>query len=478
MPVICPHCSREFPGERVNSRHLAVCNPTASPTVPPCLCGHEATSLTQMKRHRKDCPVWQSRDAGLVAETRRRETSLGRYGVEDAAHRPEVQARRVATNQERYGASNPFCREASTFEAVQTALEGKRPVLKGVDNPFARLEVQEKIRGHWQREHGVSNPQQVPEVRGRTKATVTERYGGELLASPDIRAKAEATNLERYGAAFAGGTPEVQAKVVATNLAKYGVPHTCMDPEVRAKQMATMVGHYGSHFFASAEGQEIIRGSMLERYGVEFPGEMEGHWEKAVAAFRERFGVDHPLQLAHLQEKQRQTNQERYGWDYFMQSPEFVRICLEKAGVPIPVDLPAHPMLVREYAAIHLERMGRQGPNLLEQQVQKMCPSMLYTGDGGFWRWVPGLKQHKNPDFIQPGPDPDHPKRGVAKVVEVFGDYWHGRMKTGKVEFEHEQELIEAFQDIGITCLILWESEVNKHPQRVAERLRTFLTIP
>lgn len=263
MSITCPRCGREFKGDKLNSSHLAKCFPERKPEVPPCLCGHKSTSLTQMKRHRRKCDVWQSRDPVAVAKARRKQTSLKRYGVEDSSQTPEAQAKRAATNLERYGAENPFSKEASTFEKVQVSLEGKRPVLRGADNPFSRPEVKAKIRQHWQQEHGVSNPQQVPEVRERTKKTMLERHGGELLASPSIRAKAEATNLERYGAAFAGGTTEVQAKVIATNMEKYGVPHTCMDPEVRAKQLATMEANYGSHFFASDEGKKVIREVML-----------------------------------------------------------------------------------------------------------------------------------------------------------------------------------------------------------------------
>jgi len=146
MPVVCPYCSREFQGERLNARHLAKCNPEASPEVEPCLCGHKATSLTQMKRHRRTCGVWQNRDKKAIANARRRKTSLERYGTENATQTPEALGRRARTNQERYGATNPFSREASTFEKVQMSLEGKRPVLRGSDNPFSRPDVQEEIR--------------------------------------------------------------------------------------------------------------------------------------------------------------------------------------------------------------------------------------------------------------------------------------------------------------------------------------------
>ena len=439
MPATCPHCSREFPGEKLNSRHLAKCNPSAGPSAPPCLCGHESTSLTQMKRHRQGCEAWQARDAQALAAERRVETNLTRHGVADASQSPETRAQRAATNRERYGAANPFAKESSVFDKVQASLEGKRPVLRGAENPFAQSEVKEKIRARLRERYGVENPQQAPEIRERTKATVLKRYGGELLASPVIRAKAEATNLARYGVPFAGGTPEVQARVIETNMARYGVPHTCMDPEVRRKQLETMESHYGGHFFASEEGKGAIRAALKEKFGVEFPGAIEGHWAKVVATFKERLGVEHPLRLIEFLEKQQATNIERY-------------------GTPFP-------------------GLRHHGPNGLEQRVADLAPpsSLLFTGDGMFWRWMPKLGHNKNPDFIVPGPDPAKPKKGVTRVVEAFGNFWHSKMFTGKAPFEHESELIDAYRDIGIECLIVWESEVKADPEGIRARLGEFL---
>ena len=129
----------------------------------------------------------------------------------------------------------------------------------------------------------------------------------------------------------------------------------------------------------------------------------------------------------------------------------------------------------REYALTRLEAMRRPGPNLLERRFSSTFPQLLYTGDGSFWKWLPKLGHHKNPDFILPGPVASNPKKGVAKVVEVFGDYWHSRMFTGKANFDHEQELIEAFSSIGISCFVVWESEFKADPDGVRERVLDFL---
>ena len=86
------------------------------------------------------------------------------------------------------------------------------------------------------------------------------------------------------------------------------------------------------------------------------------------------------------------------------------------------------------------------------------------------------MEGYKNPDFLVPGPDPDHPRRGTTKVVEAFGDYWHGESRTGKAPFDHESELIAAYADIGIECLVLWESEVKRDPDGVRARLLAFVS--
>lgn len=62
-------------------------------------------------------------------------------------------------------------------------------------------------------------------------------------------------------------------------------------------------------------------------------------------------------------------------------------------------------------------------------------------------------------------------------MVELFGDYWHSRMFTGKANFEHEAELVSAYADIGISCLIIWESEVKRQREEVRSRVLGFLGV-
>jgi hypothetical protein len=461
MPTTCPHCSRKFPAEKISPRHIANCPSWPRTLTEPCLCGFRAESDNKLKAHKRACPAWLSRDKKAVRAERLRENSLAKHGVENPMCSPEADRKRAETNLARYGAENPFARGASTYEKVQESLVGKRGA-RGAANAFAKPEVKEKVRATMRERYGAENPQQVPAIRARTTATSQERYGGVLLSSPALAEKVRETNQALYGDEFPQRTEGVKAKQQETNLARYGVPWSSMAPEVRAKQLEAHHAKWGSHYFASDEGKAHLRSVMVERFGVEFPGAIDGHWERAVQTFKERYGVEHPLQLAEFLDKRTDTTLAKYGVENVMQDD----------------------IICSRMVSTKFDRYGNpwgptptNGPNGLERKVMALAPegTLLFTGDFSFWRWLPALSHHKNPDFIAPGPDAANPKKGVTRVVEAHGDFWHSRMFTGKVPWEHEQDLVDAYREVGIECLVLWESEVLSSPDEVRARLAAFL---
>jgi len=421
----CPHCKREFKGDRINSRHMAKCWPNWKPEpITPCICGHESTSNSQMKRHKSGCGVWQSRDKKAISKFRRKQTMLNRYGVENPAHSKESVEKRKQTNLKRYGAENPFSKESSVFEKVQEALDGKRPILKGKDNPFAWESVQDKIKQTNLEKYGVVNPQQNDGVKAKTLATNLERYGGTLFGSAELRAKIEATNIERYGVPIPSMSEEVMEKVVATNMERYGVPYTSAVEEFRQKQLKTMIENYGSHYFASEQGKGEIRATMMDRYGVEFPGAIEGHWGKVQDTLKARYGVEFPILL-----------------------------------------------------------MSQKEMNKFESRVASYSDNLTFTGNGAYWRFLPSKKNFdgsiggfKNPDFVVcVSDDPEHPYRGATKVVECFGRYWHSQALTGMSKEEHERNTIEAYAEVGLDCLVIWEGDIRSDEESVIVKVGRFL---
>lgn len=338
--------------------------------------------------------MWRCRDKEALSRQRREGTMLERHGVVNPRHIEEAEERHRRTCLEKYGAENPFAKESSIFDKVQASLEGKRVGLHGQDNPFA-----------WETmlaQYGAENPQQVPEIRARTRGTNLERYGSEeFLASPEVRERIRETCQEVYGGPAPSCSPAVQAKAMETNLERFGVPWTCMDPEVRKRQLETMVENYGSHFLASAEGKQQIRQAILAKYGVEYYAQHPNWWKvtkpKQIATWMRNYGVSHPMKVPEIRMK-----------------------------------------------ALRSARRDKE-PNLFERRIAQMNPSLIFTGDGSFWKWLPRTQRAKNPDFIVPGPIKSNPKKHVTKVVECFGDYWHSRTFTGKAPFDHEQELVSAF---------------------------------
>ena len=327
---------------------------------------------------------------------------------------------------------------------------------------------------------GITHPMHVQGAKENQKKTNLARYGAENVFEkssslyesirkssrerhrslcgqdnpfswPEVQEKIRETNLERYGAPNPQQVPEIREKTRVTNTERYGVPETLSDPGVREKIRVTNQIRYGGPAPSnSPEVVEKVRDTNLDRWGVEWT-------------------CQHPA----VRQKQYEAMLDRYG-SHFFASEEGRRVVrgslTKKYGVP-------HPMMNPETALKALESARRPGPNQVERLLHSLAPELIYTGDGTFWRWLPKIGHHKNPDFILSGEDPTNPKRGVTRVVELFGDYWHSRMFTGKASFEHETELIDAYADIGIQCLVVWESDIRKNKDGVKVRLSEFLSV-
>lgn len=66
-------------------------------------------------------------------------------------------------------------------------------------------------------------------------------------------------------------------------------------------------------------------------------------------------------------------------------------------------------------------------------------------GDGKF------IPAGKSPDFIN--------VNGQKKIIELYGDYWHGPEMTGRTK--EEKQRVDCFAKEGYQTLIIWEHELN-----------------
>lgn len=108
--------------------------------------------------------------------------------------------------------------------------------------------------------------------------------------------------------------------------------------------------------------------------------------------------------------------------------------------------------------------MAHQSPptkpeRLLSEIIVRHHLPYAYTGDGSF------VINNLNPDFVN--------TNGEKKVIEVFGDYWHGVAANRLLDtVEGRQKALAKF---GFQMLVLWEHEILKDTeQSLLERIKSF----
>lgn len=112
-----------------------------------------------------------------------------------------------------------------------------------------------------------------------------------------------------------------------------------------------------------------------------------------------------------------------------------------------------------------MEALGRS-PNNLEFFFDRLTSSNIrYVGDHSWWRCL--ILSLPNGEYIRKYKNPDFKVTGQNKVVEVFGDFWH--------QGEYPQDLIDAYNDAGIECLIIWEHELYEDTEEVLDKVAAFV---
>ncbi|MFA5463572.1 MAG: hypothetical protein WC265_05795 [Dysgonamonadaceae bacterium] len=99
-----------------------------------------------------------------------------------------------------------------------------------------------------------------------------------------------------------------------------------------------------------------------------------------------------------------------------------------------------------------------------ERKLKKILIDMFentykYTGDGTLW--IGGM----NPDFAA--------TNGEHKLIEMFGNYWHSKKRTGLSKREHRKQRQEKFAKEGYICCVIWEKELND-VQKLRRKLNRF----
>lgn len=135
---------------------------------------------------------------------RRKRTTMERYGVENAAQSPEVQAKFQATIAKR--------RETGFVHKTWHY------------SPEQKERIAAKRKHTMMERYGVENSMQSPEVLAKSRETSLRKYGTSSFTQTQAYIdKSKNTNLRKYGTDWANQSSRVKEKMASSIKAKYGV---------------------------------------------------------------------------------------------------------------------------------------------------------------------------------------------------------------------------------------------------------------
>lgn len=59
-------------------------------------------------------------------------------------------------------------------------------------------------------------------------------------------------------------------------------------------------------------------------------------------------------------------------------------------------------------------------------------------------------------------------------MIELFGEYWHGKQKKGHNKIREEENKKEYYKRYGFQCLIIWENEL-RDMDNVLKKVKRFI---
>ena len=303
--ALCEHCGEPFyqakkSEKHCTRRHYKECD------VEDC---REVFRIYDMNRISKGCsPRCRARLTHTDASrAKRRENNLERYGVEYTFQREDVKEK-LAKNENvkstQIGGKR-FLAMMREKHGVDNYGEIYGKTITGDRNPMRRPEVRAKVIATNMERYGRPFPLGSKKVQDKTKKTMMERYGVECsfqiaavraiprpkrpgwrssLLDPKVQAKIRATNLDRYGAENPFASKEIQGRIKATNMERYGVENPSQSPEIRARAMATYERNANS-VRSSKRGSRV---SKLNRRFLQWMEDAHGinlYMEKVVGSF-------------------------------------------------------------------------------------------------------------------------------------------------------------------------------------------------
>ena len=140
----------------------------------------------------------------------------------------------------------------------------------GTTNPMEVPGALNKIKENNRKKYGVDFYTETEEFKERVKETFEKKYGVHPTKLKETQDKKKRTNKERYGFEHVLDNPEVKEKSRITNNLKYGGNSSMCSVEVKDKSKETNRRKRGTDWYVQSEDfKKKFKESMLKKYGVE-----------------------------------------------------------------------------------------------------------------------------------------------------------------------------------------------------------------
>ena len=254
---------------------------------PVCECGCDVKFIDMIKGYREFCSKDCMYNSNKLKE-RRIKTNIERWGVSNPSSLEVVKEKVKKTNKKKFGHE-----WATQNENIKSKTKETNIKKWGVDNPMKLDEFKEKVKStmleRWGVEHsmqsikikndlkeyflekwGVDNPLKLPEIREKIESTMLEKWGVKhALQNEEIKKRLRKTNLERWGVDNPSKNEEIKTKIKETNLERWGVDNPSKNEEIKTKIRNSILKKWGTlNLNNIKEISEKINKSNITKFGA------------------------------------------------------------------------------------------------------------------------------------------------------------------------------------------------------------------
>lgn len=229
---------------------------------------------------------------------------------------------------------------------------------------------------------------------------------------------------------------------------------------VKARREQTFITKYGQKTNLSPAGSQKFKQQMLEKYGVENPGQLENHFDKYKKTMLEKYGVDHPMKSQELVEKQKDTLFKNYGVTVPAKSEVIKQKMIETSYAKYGVDNYAKTDESKEKFLKTISEGGTRFKSKDEQELVDFIRELGLVSRSGYI----GGANPKELDVIIDN---------LKIAIEYNGCLWHSEAYNR--DHKYHLSKTEACENKGLKLIQIFDHEWKNRNQQVKSFLRSAL---